>query len=112
MKYTDLTYLRELANGNNEFVKEMLGIFIRETPEAINKIETHLKNKEWQLLCNVLHKIRPSMTFVALKEIEGVVQDAEEYAGSETNLEKLPEMIMKIKTICAEGILELQEELK
>lgn len=112
MKHTDLTYLKELSNGSNEFVKEMLSIFIKEMPEAISKIETHLQKKEWQLLRGVLHKIKPSITFVGLKEIEEVVKDAEEYAGSQTNLDKLPEMIMKIKTTCTEGIHELQEELK
>lgn len=112
MKHTDLTYLKELSNGSDEFVTEMLTIFIRETPEALSKMETHLQTKEWKLLRNVLHKIKPSMAFVGLKEIEQVVHDAEEYAGSETNLDKLPEMIMKIKTICTEGILELQVELK
>ena len=112
MKYTDLTYLKELSNGSSEFVKEMLTIFIKETPEAISKMETYLQNKDWQSLRGVLHKIKPSMTFVGLKEIEEVVNDAEDYAGSETNLDKLPEMIMKIKTIGTEGIYELQEELK
>ncbi|HSH64590.1 MAG TPA: ATP-binding protein, partial [Bacteroidia bacterium] len=41
-KYTDLTYLKKLSKGDNDFVKQMISIFINQTPTAIQKMEADL----------------------------------------------------------------------
>lgn len=112
MKHTDLTYLKEISNGSDTFITEMLTIYLKEMPDALSRIEMHLQNKDWKLLHAVLHKIKPSISFVGLKEIEGILREAEEYAATETNLDKLPDMIVKIIAISNEAMKELREELK
>ena len=111
MKHTDLTYLKEISNGSNEFIREMISLFIKHTPIELNNIELYFKNKNWQSLRNVFHKMKASMAFVGLKEIESILRQAEEYALNETNLDQLPSMIMKVKQTCNEAISELEEEL-
>ena len=111
MKHTDLTYLKEIANGSNTFIVEMLSIFIREIPEALIRMETHLQNNDWKSLHGLLHKIKPSISFVGLKEVEKDVRLAEEYCASQNNLHLLPGMIATIKQTCTEAIEELRLEL-
>ncbi|MBA3704591.1 MAG: Hpt domain-containing protein [Bacteroidetes bacterium] len=111
MKHTDLSYLKELSNGSNQFMTEMITLFITQTPEALDSMEKHLKNKDWKLLRTVAHKIKPSISFVGLKEIESDIRTVEESAANETGLERLPDLISKINEVCNEGIKELKEEL-
>jgi len=112
MKHTDLTYLKELANGSNQFMNEMITLFITQTPEALSNIEKYHQNKDWKSLRTVVHKMKPSVSFVGLKEIENDVHIIEESAANETGLEQLPELISKVITVCREAIIELEEELK
>ncbi len=112
MKHSDLTYLKELANGSNQFMTEMLTLFITQTPEAVENLEKYLQDKDWKSLRGVAHKMKPSISFVGLKEIEDDVRTVEELAMNETNLERLPVLISKIKQVCTEGIEELKMELK
>lgn len=111
-KHTDLAYLRELSSGNKKFVAEMITLFIQLTPEALDKLEKYLESKDWKLLRAIAHKMKPSITFVGIKELESDIRFVEEAAATETNLDKLPGLISKIKTICLAAISELEKELK
>jgi PAS domain S-box-containing protein len=110
-KHTDLTYLRKLANGSDEFITQMLTLFIEQTPDAVGRMEKHLQEHNWELLGKVAHKMKPSIMFVGLKELEKDVKAVEEYASGETNTDELPVMISHIKAVCNEAIVELKEEM-
>ena len=112
MKHTDLTYLKELANGSNQFMNEMLTLFITQTPEALDNMEKHFKNKDWKSLRTVVHKMKPSISFVGLKELEKDIRTIEESAANESGLEQLPPLIAKVIQICKEALVELEAELK
>lgn len=110
--HTDLTYLREIANGSNEFIVQMLKIFIEQVPHSLMRIDTALHNKDWETLRTVAHKMKPSILFVGLKEIKDDVPRLEKYAAERLNLEDIPAMVAKIKTICNEAISELKVEME
>ena len=111
-KHIDLTYLRKLSNGSNEFIAQMLTLFIEQTPEALGRMEKHLEEHNWEALSKVAHKMKPSIMFVGLKEIEKEVKTVEDYASEETHVEELPGMIAHIKEVCNEALGELQEEIQ
>ena len=112
MKHTNLKHLKELADGSNEFIIEMISLFIEDMPGDLEKMEIYLRNKDWQALRKVAHKIKPSIMYVGLTEIESLVKETEDYAANEKNLDELPEMLMKIKQICNEAISELIIDIK
>lgn len=112
MKHTDLTYLKELANGSNQFITEMITLFIAQTPESLKNLEKHFQNKDWKSLRSTAHKMKPSISFVGLKEIEGDIRMIEEIATNEMGLERLPALISNVNQICKESLAELEEELK
>lgn len=111
-RYTDLTYLREIAKGSNEFIIQMLNIFIEQTPKALIRMEEALKNKDWKTLRLIAHKIKPSITFVGLTKIANDVPLLEEYAAEETHLNEIPALVDKIKSTCTGAVAELKDEVK
>jgi PAS domain S-box-containing protein len=111
-KHIDLTYLKKLANGSNDFIAQMLTLFIEQTPEAIGKLEKHLQEHNWDALSKVAHKMKPSVMFVGLKEIEKDIKSVEDYASEVSHTEELPGMIAHIKTVCNEALDELRAEIE
>lgn len=109
-KHIDLSYLKQLSNGSNEFIAQMISIFMTQTPEALNKIEAHLQKKEWKLIKAHIHKMKPSFAFMGIKELEAIALDAEKYCETETRLDEIPKLISQIKKTCELAILELETE--
>jgi HPt (histidine-containing phosphotransfer) domain-containing protein len=107
---TDLTYLRQVSNGDNDFIKEMIEVYMQQTPEAINNLEKHLKNKDWKMLRAVTHKMKPSFSFFGLKDLYDIADSMEEYSAKEIHLELLPDMIDKVKLTCNKAMVELEEK--
>lgn len=105
---TDLTYLIDIANGDNSFIKEMIDVYMQQTPEAIADLEACVKNKDWKKLQAVTHKMKPSFTFFGLKDMYSIIDSIEEYLDKEIHFDLLPEMIAKIKIICNRAMLELK----
>jgi len=111
-KVTDLSYLKQLSKGDNGFIREMISVFIEQTPESIRNLETNLDNKNWVMLRAVAHKMKPSFSFVGLQELIDVIKKIEDYAETETNLGELPLLIKRVKEVCGEAISELNEDIE
>src|SRR4051812_36262422 len=88
-KHTNLDYLKDLSRGDNNFILEMISVFLTQTPESINSLKTHLNNKDWKGVRGVAHKMKPSMTFMGIKELESVIASIEDYAAKQTSVELL-----------------------
>lgn len=109
---TDLTYLKQISNGDDHFIKEMIEVYIQQTPEAISNLEKHLKNKDWKMVRSVTHKIKPSFSFFGLTDLSEIVNSIDEYCEKQIHLELLPDMISKVKSTCAKAVIELKEKKK
>lgn len=105
---TDLTYLKQISNGDNNFIKEMVEVYLKETPEAISNLENHLQNKDWKKFRAVIHKMKPSFSFFGLKNMSDTVNSMQEYSDKEIHLDLLPEMLAKVKLVCTKAMEELE----
>ncbi|MES2285098.1 MAG: Hpt domain-containing protein [Bacteroidota bacterium] len=111
-KHIDLTYLKQLSNGSNEFINEMISVFMEQTPIEISNLEKYLEAKDWKSLRAIAHKMKPSFSFMGMKELDSLIKSIEENAANETNLDLLPGMIIKLKNTCYEAMKELEIEQK
>jgi len=105
---TDLTYLKEIAQGDTSFIKKMVILFINKTPEEIGNLEKYNAGKNWKLLNGVAHKMKPSFTFVGLQNLTGILNCIEEYSENENHLDLIPGLIANLKESCLLAILELE----
>lgn len=108
----DLSYLKQLSNGSNQFVAQMLSVFIKQTPETIANMEQCLNDKNWRALHALAHRMKPSFSFMGIKSALNTINLIEEYSLNEINLYKLPGMVAEIKKICDTAIQELEVEIK
>jgi HPt (histidine-containing phosphotransfer) domain-containing protein len=109
-KYIDLDYLKQISNGSNEFIYQMISVFMEEIPKEIKNLETHLANKDWKAMRATAHKMKPSFSFMGVKELEESIADIEDDCVNEKNLDQLPGLIERIKDITNDVIKELDKE--
>jgi PAS domain S-box-containing protein len=107
-KYTDLTYLKKLSKGDDDFVKQMISIFINQTPTAIQKMEADLSNKDWASLRAVAHKMKPSFSFVGVTSLQEKIETIEDNAAQGTNPSLIADLIAQVKEVSLKAVAELQ----
>jgi HPt (histidine-containing phosphotransfer) domain-containing protein len=89
----DLTELKEASQGDDNFVSEMIEIFIRCTADGIKIMEEAFKAKDFRTIGNIAHRIAPpchhlgiTTLLKTLKEIETVSNDNEKNKNVESLL--------------------------
>lgn len=84
----DLSYLKEVASDNIEFMVEMIDIFLGQTPEYVSILSDAVSNKDWAKIAEMAHKIKPTLAFMGANEaketmasIEYRARNKEDYEG-------------------------------
>jgi HPt (histidine-containing phosphotransfer) domain-containing protein len=111
-KTIDMTYLRDLSNGDERFIKKMLMMLLKQTPEGVGALENHYTNRDWESLRLAAHKLQASFLFMGIQKLPETIHEVEEYAGNKYHLDLLPGLIAKIREVWNRAMAELQTELK
>ena len=84
----NLNHLQIISNGNEAFIKKLLGIFCTQTPQLIVDIKQAYKNNDLEKVSALAHKIKPSIDNLGITSINQLVKDIEATAKTkiDTNL--------------------------
>lgn len=109
-KTIDLSYLREMSDNDINFITEMVSSFINQSPKDIENIWFHFTNNELDEVANLVHKIKPSITFMGIHELKDLVLNIEADAKHK-KVENLEDQLKLFDQICKKAIQELKAEL-
>jgi HPt (histidine-containing phosphotransfer) domain-containing protein len=76
----DLTFLNEIADGSNEFIIESIDMFIDQTPELLQIINTAIVEKRWPATAAAAHKLKPNLGFFGMSVSQELFQEIETLA--------------------------------
>ncbi len=112
MGLVDLTYLKEMSDGSNELIIEMIEIFKEQYPEFKNDFKTHLKNKDNQALASLAHKAKSSLAIMGLNELANDIKTLEALAKEEKEVETYKNYVNKFILVCEKALIEFDEIIK
>ena len=101
----DLTALKTVANGDSQFIKKMILLFIDDTPKQISQIENALLSKNRDQISAIAHKLKPSLDYLSNRYLQEKVRNIEN--SQEFN----DEFINKTNSFISD-MLELIDQLK
>lgn len=107
----DLSYLRDVSGGSNEFMMEMIEIFLEQTPIYFKQLEQGLKDKNWNTVKEMAHKIKPTLAFMGVETARQDMGDIERKARNLENLEEIEADIKHMKAVIT-GMFNRLIELK
>jgi hypothetical protein len=110
-KLCDLSFLQEVAEGNDDFVVKMIQGFLEHTPDSLEKLTQHAENKQWERVRAVAHKIKPSIDFMGLNSLKEDIRLIEEYSHDQENPAEIMKLTERLKEVCEEAMKQLREEL-
>src|SRR5436190_21936160 len=97
-KNVDLSYLIDASGGNNQFIKEMIEIFLKQTPLYIKELKKLCKEKNWVEFRKIMHKIKPTITMMGIREGDDYVKEVDYRIKNKIEIEKIPIYVEKMET--------------
>jgi HPt (histidine-containing phosphotransfer) domain-containing protein len=105
-----LQYLREGSDGDEEFMKTMVGMFLESTPIAIKAIQESLDKADWETIRQSAHKLRSHLRYFGMIEAAELTEEMERIATKNPGKDVLSPLIDKVTAICLVGMRQLSEE--
>ena len=73
----DISYLRDMFDGNEGFINEMIRIFKADSPVLIQTMKDAFDEKDWGKLSKVSHKYRSSAVMMGMKDVAKIAEKVE-----------------------------------
>lgn len=109
----NLTVLRNLSRGNEDFVQKMILIFVEQTSQVLIDLDIALQENNFLEISRMMHKIKPSVESLGISNILTNIVKLEKTAKTTTNREIIVSLLHNVKTVLTLAITQLQEnELK
>ena len=110
--FIDLSYLREVASDNTEFMIEMIDIFLAQTPGYIDQLTAAIDQKDWSKMAELSHKIKPTMSFMGVESAKDTLGEIENKSRKQTDYEWIVEEYGKLKEVFKIMLVKLEEKKK
>ncbi len=92
----DLTFLREFCNGDEVQMQHFLKKFMVQYPLEIKRIEEALQREDRKAVYQIVHRFRPQLEFVGLKEAVTLTLRMEQHSGDQS-FEELASLFAQLK---------------
>jgi PAS domain S-box-containing protein len=110
-KCTDLAYLSGRTKSNPRLMREMIMLYLEQTPTLITTMKASLLTKDWDSLYSAVHKMIPSFYIMGIhKDYETMGKKIQEHAKSGNHHEELEELVEQLEIIGSRACIELREE--
>jgi len=107
----DLSYLYEISNGSNEFVKSIITVFVQQTPAHIVALKEACNQLNWHEIGQIVHKIKATFYTMGITSLEPVIESLEELVEKKCNLNLILFHIDRLDKICNKVYYELELKL-
>lgn len=111
-KYIDLKFLYEETQGESSILILLIESFLKDLEEFFEVVGKEYKNKNWKVLYEATHKIKPSITMFGILEMEPIIHVLAQKFREEKNLEDVETLLNSCKEIFNHANEELLIELK
>lgn len=111
MKHIDLSYINEVAMGNQAIRKELADLFVSQVADFNINFDKLYEAKDWSNLGKEAHKAKTSILILGLNDLSEVLQDLQHLAEKGEKTETYPKYISMFKEHCKAAIQELKEEI-
>ncbi len=107
-KLINLSYLKSISDGNDDFILELIDMFFEQVPEYQKKLQLFYKEEDWDNLARIAHKAKSAILMVGMDKLAADLKKLEENAKVEKNIHEYQEIIAKFVSESKLAINELK----
>ena len=101
-KYYNLKKINEIAQGDEEFVRDMLETFVVNVTIEIERIQSFKPVENWIAVAETAHKLASNFGYLGAHNLHALASNIEKSVINDNNLSGIAD---KTDQMCNEGIL-------
>jgi HPt (histidine-containing phosphotransfer) domain-containing protein len=105
----DLSYLKDVASGSDEFMIDMIDLFLDQTPAYFEQLEQFISEENWSKVADIAHKIKPTLAFMGVDSARESMAGIEQNARNLVNLEAISPAFQILKEMSVQLYKQLEE---
>lgn len=106
-KVSDLSYLRQIAMGDEEIVIQTVEAFLIDMPQNVQNINTYFIEKQWKQLAQTAHRIKPNLKYMGIERAYQLVLDIENQVKGHPDSVLTEGKIKELTALCEQAHREL-----
>lgn len=111
-KLFSLSNLEEISGGSNDFIQQMVQMFIDQANNTIKGFKEGLAEENYKLIRDLAHQIKPSIDNLKIDSLAGVIREVENKADNGANPEALAPLIQENNAKLELVISQLEKEIE
>lgn len=108
----NLKQLRDIAEGNNEFIANMLKTFVQNAENATKEFQLQIEKDKWNDIKETAHRILPSFRHIESHRIIDKLTDIKNMTSKQFNTTKSKKLISDVSDAIHEVTKKLSSEIK
>lgn len=104
----DYRVLAQITNGNKEFEKKLINIFVTTVPISIQKLRISLEDNDYISLAETAHKLKTTVHTMGIITLAEPLKKLEEFAKKKENLGEVEELTKQVATFMESLTLEFK----
>ena len=106
----DLSMVRSVSGGDEEFIKKMVQLFIDTVPPGLADLHEALADKQWQRMGKIAHKLKSTIDSMGISALRDEIRFIENSGKNETDTDSVPPLINKVTEVITECIVQLRND--
>ncbi|GGH04700.1 hypothetical protein GCM10007415_46310 [Parapedobacter pyrenivorans] len=102
----NMDYLVDLSGGNTQLIKEILQLFVKQTPPDMELLATYIQQEDWENVYRQAHHIKPTLAYVGAngmrEELQVIESIAKNRQGLDSITEKFNALLPRLETLYGE----------
>jgi HPt (histidine-containing phosphotransfer) domain-containing protein len=107
-KIYDLINLEEISGGSNEFIEQMILLFLDQAENTMKGMKQAMDTGNIREIRNLAHQLKPSVDNIRVEELGKTIRLVEDLAEHQPNSPDLPHHV----SLAMEQLAELVRQLK
>ena len=98
MKHLDLTYILENVTDDTVFIKELLGVFLREVQTDVAALEHSIETNDLNQIKRDSHKVKSSFRSLGMTEMTNRLQEIENLGSTQGEISEIKALFVNFKS--------------
>jgi len=111
-KSYNLNVVKKVTKGDVNLLIKMLSIFKEKSSIEMKKALTAVYDEDWDQVGNVIHKLKPSIAYLGMIDIEAKMNDIIKWGREKTNHNKIKMYVEFINEVLQKVYLQIDNDIK
>jgi len=105
-----LNKIKEMAEGDSEFISSVIGVFLEEVPEDLKSLEVAVDSGDFGQIYQLSHKLKPNVDLLEMESTRVLALEMETMGKNQEDLEGIRARFGRMKQDIDLAVTELKKD--